>query len=942
MAASASLAAFVWILALPAPVLAQQASEPLRATAAADEAENREIIVTGSRLLGGFTAPTPVTVVGQARIEGVAATNLGDVMARLPAFRTLTAPTTALSSTGSGGNLGARYLDLRGLGANRTLVLVEGRRFVASSILNSVDSNLIPALLVKRVEIVTGGASAAYGSDAVAGVVNILLNKDMEGFRAQAQSGISQMGDAGSTQASLAYGTGFGGGRGRFVVAGEWSDDKASGNCYSRDWCAGEHSLYQNPAFRTNGQPANFWASGVRPSTMTQTGIVNSPTSMRGIVFNPDGSVRAQRFQYGATPDIQFMIGGEGQGQNFRFSVPYLKIPVQRYSLFSNLEYDFSEALTGFLTLSYGQSKAQNRGAAMFERALTIRTDNPFIPASLLPLIPTGTTSFVLGRAGGPTLETNDIGPTSASGKSDTLRLATGLEGKLGGSWAWDAYYQYGRSNYRVDVINVKNNANFNRAIDAVRGPNGPICRSTLTNANDGCVPLNLFGQGQFSQAAFDYSFGKPWQTQQITQHVAALNVRGEVAQLWAGPLAVAAGIEYRREVTKADADATGIALGWQYGNGPRYTGRVETKEGYFEASLPLAKDMSFAHLFEANGAVRLTDYSTSGTVTTWKAGLVYEPIEGLRFRGTRSRDIRAPSAQELFNRSVTPGQIVNRLNSIQGIARVLTGGNPDLKPEFATTWTAGVVITPGGEGILRPLRLSIDWYDISLQGAIAALGAQQIVDRCQLQNAADMCSLFTLGSDGAVSEVRASQLNLNQLIARGWDIEFDYRIELGPSAAIGLNLLGTYTQDLITVDSVGPIERAGQTGMQYLGAVGVPRWSLTSTTTLELGKVTATIENRYIPRGIYDTTLIGPEDAGYATTLPNSVSRNRVDARFYTNLGLNFRIGQGERTQFEVYGFVSNLFNQDPPLVPGTTATNPALFDTIGRAFQVGVRVKH
>jgi iron complex outermembrane receptor protein len=935
--------------AVPAKAAAAATGDALAAPAvtgapAGGEAAVADIVVTGSRLgKSGFTAPTPVTVVGEQKITALASTNLGDVLNRLPAFRSTTAPTTALSSTGSGGNLGARYMDLRGLGSNRTLVLVDGRRFVPSSILNAVDTNLIPALLVKRVEIVTGGASAAYGSDAVSGVVNIILDHDLTGLKAQVQRGISQQGDAGAMQASMAGGVHFADGRGRLVFGGEWSRDEAAGGCYTRDWCSPEYGLVQNPDFRTNGQPANFVSANVRASTMTASGIINSPNALRGLQFNPDGSLASQRFQYGTFQDIQFMVGGQGKGSNFRLAVPYLKIPVQRYSLFSNLDYDFSDNLKAFVTASYGQSKAENRGAAFFERALTMRADNPFLPAALrTQLTAAGATSFVFGRFGDFTLDGSDIPPTNAHGNAKTFRVATGLKGVIAGSWRWDAYYQYGRGDNRIQVYNVKNIANFNLAIDAVQGPTGPICRSTLTNPNNGCVALNLFGTGQFSRAAFNYAFGSPRVEQHIQQHVAALNTTGTLIDLWAGPVSVATGVEFRQDITRADADAVGQAVGWQYNNGGRYSGRITTKEIYGEISVPLARDMAFAHLLDLNGAVRHTDYSTSGPVTTWKAGVIYEPIEGIRFRGTRSRDIRAPSAQELYNPGgATPGGVTDRTTNVNATVRVRTGGNPALDPEVATTWTGGVVLSPGGTGVLRPLRISVDWYDISVKGAIAALAAQQIVDRC-FAGASDLCSLITRGSDGIISEIRALQLNLNKLITRGIDAELDYRVPLGNDRSIGFNILASYVKDLTTVDAVGPVNRAGQTGVQYLGALGVPKWNLTSTTTLQLGRVTATVQNRYIPKGKYDATLVGPEDDGYATTLPTSIASNRVAARFYTDLGLQVAIDSGPRAHFEVYGSINNLFDKDPPIAPGNTGTNPAYFDTIGRYFQVGVRVRY
>jgi iron complex outermembrane receptor protein len=905
-------------------------------------AEAGEIIVTGSRIANtGFAAPTPVTVVGEQRIGALANTNLGDVLVKLPAFRNTTSPVTALSATGSGGNLGARYLDLRGLGANRTLVLVEGRRFVPSSILGAVDTNLIPALLVKRTEIVTGGASAAYGSDAVSGVVNILLDRDLTGLKLQVQGGITERGDGRSFLAAAAGGFEFAEGRGHLVTGGEYSKEKPVEGCYSRSWCANEYGLLQNPNFRTNGQAANFISANVRAAALTAAGIVNGPGTLRGLQFNADGSLSNQRFPYGTFVGNQFMAGGGTFGSNWRLAVPYLRIPIKRFSLFSNLDYEFSDDLKAFVTASYGQSKAQNRGAAFFEPSLTIRTDNPYIPQALRSQIPAGVTSFTFGRYGDFGLDGPDQPPSNANGKAQSFRIASGLSGALAGSWSWDAYYQYGRSDNRIFVRNVKNIANFNRALDVVQSANGPICRSRLTDPTNGCEPLNLFGVGQFSPAAINYAFGTPRIEQHLRQHVAALNLTGTVVDLWAGPLAVATGVEYRRDITRADGDAVGRAVGWQYNNGGQYAGRITTKEVYGEASLPLARGWVLADLLEVNGAVRHTDYSTSGQVTTWKAGVIYQPVEGIRFRGTRSRDIRAPTAQELYNPGgATPGGVTDRATNVNNTVRVRTGGNASLVPEVATTWTGGVVLTPGGSGVLKPLRISVDWYDISVDGAIAALQAQQIVDRC-FAGAADLCALITRDSANVISEVRALQLNLNRLITRGVDAELDYRVALSGDNSIGFNLLGSYVRDLVTVDAVGPVDRAGQTGQQYLGALGVPKWNLTATTTLNLGSFTATIENRYIPRGKYDTTLVGPEDEGYNNTLPTSIASNRIAGRFYTNLGLRFLTETSSGTQFEFYGAVNNLFDRDPPPSPGNTGTNPTLFDTIGRSFQAGVRVR-
>ena len=951
---AASCFALAVALTLSAPAVAQDVDEQDTGEAGSGPSQQDEplsarpldgtIVVTGSRIArSGFTAPTPVTVIGEDRIQAFGATNVGEVLTSFPAFRATESPATSGVQTGEGANLGARYLDLRGLGANRTLVLVDGKRFAPTSIRGTVDSNVIPALLIEQIDVVTGGASAAYGSDAVAGVVNIRLNHGLEGIRGQIQGGIAEEGDDESLLLSLAGGTSFADGRGRIVAAVEYADDKGAGGCYTRDWCSDEWAPFNNPNYRpVNGEPANGLPFRIilphrHPATFTPGGLI-SGGPLRGTKFLPDGSLG--QFEYGTLITTFFMYGGEGHHQNPIIGDPLLKLPVERYNLYSHAEYDLTDDLTFELDLSYGRSKARNRSSTLYEIGLPFHIDNAFLPQEIRDrMSELGVQTVPIGRQG------NDFGNAMGYGDTEVWRAALGLNGRISDTWTWDGYYQYGRTDYGFELRNNKRRAEFLYAIDAVVGPDGSItCRSLLDPdpavraAAAGCQPLNIIGENNWSQEGYNYVFGTAWQNQRLEQHVMAANIGGTLFETGAGPVLVAAGVEHRRESTSAVVDPLSAEVGWQYGNGSSFTGKVNVTEGYVETNVPLLAGQPFAELLELNGAIRLTDYSTSGRVTTWKLGAIWEPDSFIRFRGTLSRDIRAPNALELFDTGkVSPGRVTDRPSGIDAVPDVRTGGNLSLRPEVARTWTAGVVLQPD---FAPSLRLSADWFDIDIEGAIAALGAQFIVDRCA-DGEQELCSLITRDGSGRITYINAPSLNLNSLVMRGLDVELAYRLALDDRNTFDFRVIGNYVKDLITEDAAGSINRAGQTGATSNGPTGLPEWTLNANVAYSNGPFRLNLEGRYIPEGIYEATYVGPQDRGYDPQLSNSINDNRVDARFYANLGAQYRFEVGG-SELELYGVINNLFDQDPPLAPNGIATNAVMFDTIGRTYRMGLRFKY
>ncbi|PQA86872.1 TonB-dependent receptor domain-containing protein [Hyphococcus luteus] len=916
----------------------------------ASTADDDTIVVTGTRLSrSGFSAPTPTTVIDGDSIQKAAETNVADVLNDLPAFRAQGTP----AATGVFlGEVGAQTLDLRGLGGSRTLVLIDGRRVVASTARGSlgktaggVDFNTIPSSLVSRVEVVTGGASAAYGSDAVAGVVNVILRSDLNGFDGKVQYGMSDNNDAKELLLSAAYGADFADGKGHILIGGEYVDNKGVGDCYERDWCREEYGPVSNPVPQLNGLARQLILPDVRPSVASWGGLI-AGGPLAGTEIASDGSIFQHDYgEYYGAPIFQ--SGGSADPQHAFYQFFPLYAPVERYSLMGRAEYQATDAIKVFAEGSYADVSATStsaQGRLFFGTAPTIYRDNPYLSDGLADAMDdAGVTSFSLGRI------TNDFGPSFGTVDRNTFRTTAGFEAALGGSWSLDGYYQFGRTKYHQIGYNTLITSNFARAVDAVDEgefmsgtPNGNIvCRSTLTDPTnplvDGCLPLNILGEYNFDPANTGYSFGTADQRNKLSQHVAALTVSGDLFDLWAGPVSVATGVEYRVEDVTGEADPISTDLRFYTNNaGPISGPAVKVKEGFFEAGVPLAASDSAIGQLDLNGAVRLTDYSTSGTVTSWKVGGVWEPLDFLTLRVTRSKDIRAPNFFELYNPT---GASFNFLTDpqnggVSSLTQIFSGGNPDLDPEIAKTFTAGAVFSFGA------VRFSADYFDIDIDGAIASVGAQVIVDRCY-GGANDFCDLITRTSGGALESVRSVGLNLNSIKTRGIDFELGYTAPAF-NGEISLNAYGTYLIDLITVDSNGAVDYAGQVGYPVSQQSGLPEFQASTNLRWSNDVFGAGARVRFIASGLYDVTKIGPSQTGYDPTLTNSISDNSVPAYAYFDLNAYYDLSVGGDSTIRLYGAIDNVLDKDPPnkLPSSFGVTNPALYDVLGRVFKVGARV--
>lgn len=718
------------------------------------------------------------------------------------------------------------------------------------------------------------------------------------------------------------------------MAGADYLRNRGIGDQYTRDWGRSETLLITNGAFATNGLPNFIISPNVRPSNMSTGGLIVSGP-LRGVAFGPGG--QPFNFQFGQ----QFgtlMIGGTGEGESLAKG-SNLGAPIEAISSLFRAEFELTESLTGFV--EYSGAWSQVRGNTQQPRDagnLVIQRDNPFIPASVRDaMLAQNLQTITVGRL------SNDVGFMPLNSQTLTHRFAAGLKGEFNADWAWSGYYQYGDSRYSQRIQRNRIQANWFRAVDAVLHPTtgAVVCRSSLTDPTNGCVPANIFGAGSISQESQNYFMGRHHQfLLHTTQEVASAEVSGELFELPAGPVSVVFGAEYRREGADGDADAiskqvqpNGSVGGYILGNQAPIDAAYHTYEGFGETAVPLARDTSWAKALDFNAAIRLTDYSTSGKVTTWKLGLSYEPVEDLRFRLTRSRDIRAPNLAELyqsggsqFSNIFNPrtGQTTQVRNSLQG--------NPDLVPEIATTWTGGVVYQPS---FVPGLRASVDYFDIDLKGVIASLPATLIAERC-FAGDADACRFIVFDSANNIAFMIQQPANLNSLKTSGIDIEIDYRMSadrIHPALPgdLALRTLATYTRNLTTIDPVAAIDQAG-------GAV--PHWKVIADLNYQLGGFSTNLQMQYVDSVVYN--VLRREGAGAV----NTINDNHLPARAYFNLSANYELYNAGRRKVQLFGLISNLFDTDPPFAPpggagGTaaTSTNSTLYDVIGRNYKIGVR---
>jgi len=958
------------IVGLGAPsALIAQSTETASADASAQPSGVTEIVVTGSRVVrDGYEAPTPVTVLGAEELQEQAVTRLVDVSRNLPQFRNQGG---ARSGSNSSANGGQGALNMRGLGANRNLIMLDRRRVVPSTGNGIVDVNILPSSLVERIDVVTGGASAAWGSDAVSGVVNFVLDTDFQGVKGELSSGVASAGDNEEINVSLAGGTRLFDDRANVVAALEYYNGGEQ-KLLDREWLAKKPGIINNPAYTpTNGQPRRLVvAEGIVASHMTHGGLINGCRTsaganiancpLRGIAFGPGGV--PYQFAYGTYVNpTGNMIAPVGSDYVRDYTSIYDNINMvnasERLSVFSHLDYDLTGDTTMFFEGIYSKSDIgpsytvpPYRFGTSATTWLSVSADNAFLPQAIKDQMsgpgggaPQGPAFLNVGR-----INDDWFGNSEVKNENTTYRGVAGLKGTMAGGWRWDAYYQYGENTYfgYVDgnlITSRRGNmalGNVNLAVDAVVAPAGNaagipagtiVCRSTLTDPGNGCVPLNIFGVGAASQAAIDYVTERQFTRQIYSQHVVEASLQGEPFSTWAGPVSLATGASFRTERIDAESDPLSIERAFGIGNPQPYAGDYDVKEGFVELVMPLADNAMLARSLDLALAGRVTDYSTSGNVFTWKAGATYEPIEEVRLRVTRSRDIRAPSLQELYT-----GPVQARVSVTDPFApgsttvnvQQIGGGNQALEPEIADTISGGIVYQPNW---FPGFSASVDYYEIEIADAISTISSQQIVDRCFSGNS-ELCNQITrLG--GSIIEIRSPNLNLSSFKTSGLDIEVNYRKSLRGVVRgdIGVRLLANYVDEFSTSDGVTTRDLAGSFG-PGVPQPSQPKWTVQGTYFYESGPFRATVINRYIGSGVIENEY----------SAPNEIDDNHVESRLYTNLNLAYQL-DAFGAQSTLFLNVDNIFDVKPPRGFGWgygLEASPT-YDVIGPMFKAGFRFK-
>ena len=956
--------------AAPAPMPSVPSSPVTAAPLPASEPEERrteQIIVSASRIsIGGYQQPTPVTMMSGEQLRRDGYSDVGDAIRQLPAFGSSSSPNNTVAANFIvSGTPGIDVVNLRNLGVLRTLVLFNGQRVVASALNGGVDLSTMPTSLVQRVDVVTGGASAAWGSDAVAGVVNVILNKNFEGFAANIEGGDTWENDHSFYKGELSYGTQFAGERGHLIASVSYTNSPDALFVSQRDWYKST-KLVNNPLYSAgSGQPRFIHADNVGLSQATQGGLITgnpanasgaNANALRGIQFVGPGGTPAP-FDFG---NISGVYSNGGSAEASEGDVNHLAIPLKAFTFFGYGRYKLTDAVSASIELNYGKSFSENNSfVANKYGTVTIPRDNAYLDPTIgARMDALGIGSFSLG-----TSNLNNIGTTGAhlvgnsliaesqslgipvsTNRRQLFRGVVNLEGSLGDNWSWNAYYQHGESRVRTLVINNVYTPNYNLAVDAVRvtaanvGASGLAvgsiaCRSSLSNPGNGCRPLDLFGVGVASPDAIAYvngpaRAGHDYQLAVLNQDVASASMQGVLPwSLGAGQVSVAFGGEYRKEGGRVTVDPLAQARLFSVGNFSGFYGQYDVEEGFVEVEVPLLKD-DLVQSLEFNSAGRLTNYSTSGLVETWKLGLTSQVDDNIRLRATWSFDIRAPDLQELYGSGYSVlGSVPDPHTGANVQIYNLSSANPALKPEQSTTISGGVVLTPRW---VEGLTLSADWYSIHINKAIATLNTNFVVSRCAAGVQLYCGQLVFGGPGGALSQINTQPINVNTQSVSGLDVQGDYRVPLA-AGMIDLHLIANYTDQQTQSAPGSTIQYAGSVGLDA-AIRGVPKFRSTLAATYSEGPWQATVQGRFIGAAKLNNSW-GPLD----------VDNNDIPSVAYLDLRASYRWN----ANIQLYAALDNLFDTPPPVVAATTSASTPydasvrddIYDAIGRQYRIGLR---
>jgi iron complex outermembrane recepter protein len=1052
----------------PAPQVAQQSQAAAQAATPGSDQNGsqpkdlQEVTVTGSRIkrTTDFNTPTPTTVIDSATMQNLGIVNVGQALTMTPANVSTFTP----ANTGNSNFFTGEYIaDLRGLNpyfGSRTLVLLDGERTVNSNQGDSFDLNLVPQILVSRIDTVTGGASAAYGSGAIAGVENIIFDDKLEGGKLEADGFETDHSDARDRHVGAAFGHSFLDNRFHFLIGGEYEHQDALGCEDVRSWCAQNQGTYQlgTTAPASGSLAVLGFGSNLRSNFNSTTGVLYPLSAFGGyqggpgapVSLTPDG-MATQPYQLGSPQNGFNDVVQGGQGTPI-YQYTNLQAPVVRATGMAQLTGEITNYLnfkTSFLIAHEVTTDFDGGGQGIADY---ISPNNAYAcpgtpngAAAGSTCVNPGSPSLAgtLGTAGAY-LNKDWTDQTDAQTRftTEVQRFTFGLNGKFwDSSWSWDANYEYGTTTH--DQL-VQDNLSLYRvlmALDTVNTPSGPQCRVTADgfaaavaanpaggygSANpllaQGCVPLNPFGNQPLSQAASAYAFSNLLEQLRNSQTDFTLNASGDYFKgVGAGPFTLALGYEWRQEVgNNIDQPGQPAYLADDYATqyGSSFGGIVTVNEEYLEANFPVFKDKPFAHLLEFDLAARESQYdnqalyginvcSTPGvdncptnnaapgeqfnhTLTTWKASGLYEPVEGVRFRASQSRDERAPNFRELYyNQVIGAGGIFGQCGPEGTVVDPCTWnllGNPNLKPEQSDTTTLGFVLTPT---FLPGFQFSADWWHITVSNAIEQADPALIESNCRLNG---QCQGVTFNNTpvtagGAacggelqgqaaymsgcynLSEIQPTSYNGAFYEVKGVDFSLNDLVSIGQFGTINTRLLTTWTgQQEFQEFPGGPVFNIlGQTGTgnnflnDYTPAA---RWRGSLSITWSQGPISITPNMNFVGHGTLDYLGVTPSQGALYTetvngTLPPALAAygfhplpyNYVPSYFLFGLNGTYSFADEKYHGLQVFVQVTNLFNKTPPFAGGGETefgvansyggTNPIFFDTLGLGYRVGFRMK-
>jgi outer membrane receptor protein involved in Fe transport len=949
----------------------------------AQPAPQADIVVTGSRIgRSSYTSESPIVSVGQDAVSASGSPTIETTLNQLPQLSS-SASTSANFST----RAGQASADLRGLGQQRTLVLIDGRRMQPSGSDGSIDLNLIPTALIDNVEVITGGASAVYGSDAVTGVVNFKLRKNVDGVELSGQYGVSGRGDGATKNLNLLFGGPFSQGKGHVVFDLDYSQRDAV-NFTDRKYLLGQFTSSYTPDGKLNTDATNlpsqaevnaiFAKYGVAPGTVSRS----TPFGFNadGTLFNPTGPVHYTG-QYNSVIGVY-----QGALSSFTGNYLYAQTPLKRYNGFASTDYEISPHIKLFAQAMYSDDTVTSRtapatvGSNTSTIPLTVPVTNPFIPADLAQLLASR------AQPNAPFTIVTRLSPAGDHMQRfhySVYQFQAGASGDYGaGDWKWSVDGSIGRTDLTETDINYQSSTALNQLLQAPDG-GASICSGGL----------NLFGQHPISAACIAYVNRTPQDITTLQQQIVEVNTDGTLFHLPAGPVKIAIGADYRRNSFSFNPD-TSIASGDIAGYLPISSshGATDVKEIYAEGLIPILRDTFLFKELNVDLAYRYSDYESVGGTSTYKADVDWKMFDGLRLRGGYSRAVRAPSVGELFAPqtqsqatlgSVTavasgdpcdvrsayrapgaanagqvrslclaqgvPMPIIDSYNNTTVNNAALSQGNPDLKAEIADTYSVGAVLTPHfSSPLFSRVNFSVDYYNISLKGAIGTITNLLATQRCFNADGSNptysqsnyYCSLISRDhSNGLITLIQNPLFNLGGYKTSGIDVTGDWAFDLDALGLKGNPGRLSISTDINYLISFDIQTVAGGPSVDYAGTIlntqidpfadAHPHWKATSAVTYTLDPISLSLRWRYIG-GMENAANVG---TGGKLPPVEAVSYFDLDAGWSINNRLRLLVG------------IDNLFDRDPPIVNQSVAggyqTDIYTYDIIGRRFFAQVKAK-